>query len=122
MYGFRRCEAADPQLSGHRDAEQQSGTDRLQGDTDSDAPQYHMDSALQRGSGCGTGRSGTTDVMEGSCAVHQHEFLWVTEESTAEDIAETINNFLRRKLFRDSGRGSGDGEYKVREPVPETLS
>ena len=36
---------------------------------------------------------GTTDVMEGSCAVHQHEFLWVTEEYRAEDIAETINNF-----------------------------
>lgn len=36
---------------------------------------------------------GTADVMEGSCAVHQHEFLWVTEESTAEDVAETINNF-----------------------------
>lgn len=35
----------------------------------------------------------TTDVMENASAVHQHEFLWVTPESTAADMAETVNRF-----------------------------
>ena len=35
----------------------------------------------------------TTDVMENAAAVHQHEFLWATPESTAAEMAETINSF-----------------------------
>ena len=31
--------------------------------------------------------------MEGACAVHEHEFLWATKETTAADIAETVSNF-----------------------------
>lgn len=69
---------------------------------------------------------GTTDVMEGSCAVHQHEFLWVTEESTAEDIAETINNFYGENysataegdqvtVNTKSGTGSGNLELRIYE-------
>lgn len=36
----------------------------------------------------------TTDVMENAAAVHEHEFLWATPESTAADMAETLNAFF----------------------------
>ena len=67
----------------------------------------------------------TTDVMENAAAVHQHEFLWATPESTAADMAETINSFygsgytasaegnqltIKRKDSAAAGtRGTSDG-------------
>ena len=40
----------------------------------------------------------TTDVMDNAVAVHEHEFLWATPESTASDMAETINSFYSSGL------------------------
>ena len=54
----------------------------------------------------------TTDVMDSAVAVHEHEFLWATPESTASDMAEVINSFYssglggvgRRKMPDDQGK------------------
>lgn len=46
-----------------------------------------------------------TDIMDDAVAVHEHEFLWATEESTAADIAEAINQYFPEKLSAES---SGD--------------
>lgn len=40
----------------------------------------------------------TTDVMDDAAAVHEHEFLWATPESTAADMAETINRYYSSDL------------------------
>ncbi len=40
----------------------------------------------------------TTDVMDNAVAVHEHEFLWATPESTTSDMAETINSFYSSGL------------------------
>lgn len=47
----------------------------------------------------------TTDVMDSAVAVHEHEFLWATPESTASDMAEVINSFYSSGL-----EASADGK------------
>ncbi len=46
-----------------------------------------------------------TDVLNHAAAVHEHDFLWATEESTASDIAEAIDQFYPEKLTAEA---SGD--------------
>ncbi|MGI6205190.1 MAG: hypothetical protein ACOYJI_00985 [Anaerovoracaceae bacterium] len=46
-----------------------------------------------------------TDIMDDAVAVHEHDFLWATEESTAADIAEAVNKYYSGQLTASS---SGD--------------
>lgn len=68
--------------------------------------------------------SNTTDVIEGACAVHEHEFLWATKETTAADIAETVSNFYGEDfsasaegdeitVTRKTGENAGNLELKI---------
>lgn len=41
----------------------------------------------------------TTDVMDNAIAVHEHDFLWATEETIASDIAEAINYYFSDEYF-----------------------
>lgn len=36
----------------------------------------------------------TTDVLDDAVAVHEHEFLWATKKTVAEDMAETLNRYF----------------------------
>lgn len=40
-----------------------------------------------------------TERMNDAFAVHEHNFLWATEESTAADIAEAINKYFPERLI-----------------------
>lgn len=46
-----------------------------------------------------------TDILDQAAAVHEHDFLWATKESTATDIAEAINQYYPERL---SAEASGD--------------
>ncbi len=37
--------------------------------------------------------SSSVDILDQAAAVHEHEFLWATKTSVAEDMAETINRY-----------------------------
>lgn len=49
-----------------------------------------------------------TDIMDNAAAVHEHDFLWATNESTASDIAEAVNKYFSGKITASS---SGDTVY-----------
>lgn len=42
------------------------------------------------------------DVMDGAAGIHEHEFLWATEESVAEDIAKAVNDFYGERFEAQS--------------------
>ena len=43
------------------------------------------------------------DIMDGTAAgIHEHEFLWATNESVAEDIAKAVNDFYGERFTAES--------------------
>ncbi|MCR4600167.1 MAG: hypothetical protein K5767_00310 [Clostridia bacterium] len=48
----------------------------------------------------------TTDVLEDAVAVHEHEFLWATKKTVAEDMAETLNRYYSSGYTAEASEGT----------------
>ncbi len=62
-----------------------------------------------------------TDIMDDAVAVHEHDFLWATEESTASDIAETVRRYYPDRLTAES-EGNRVIVRSVGQEVPGVLN
>ena len=63
------------------------------------------------------GGAANTDVRDNAAAVHEHDFLWATEASVAEDIADVINEYYASEGITAAAEGD---RILLKRSVPGT--